>query len=80
MQRLRLRGLTRREAEIALLAGRGMRGSEIAVQLQVTPGTVKSLLGRARDRLDCRDRRELAHVLLRDGLVRPDEMFLPGEG
>src|SRR5207248_5983986 len=58
--RLRLVGLTQRETQVALLAARGLLVREIAQQLEVAPGTVKTLLARARIKLGCRTLRELA--------------------
>ena len=76
-QRLRLHGLTARECEVALLAGRGLLVREIAERLQIAIGTVKALLRRAREKLNCRTVRELSTLLVRAGLIRPEELFLP---
>ena len=74
---LRLRGLSRRAAEAALLAARGYRTREIAEQMQVTEGTVKTHLKRAREKLGCDTARELMAVLLHEGVVRPDDFLTP---
>lgn len=78
-RRLRLQGLTPREAEVALLAAWGFHVREIAQHLQLAPGSVKALLARARQKLGCRDVRELTAVLLREGVVRPEELVDPRE-
>lgn len=63
--RLRLMGLSRREAEVAVLGARGFLVREIAQQLQIAPGTVMTLVARAREKLGCGSMRELAVTLFR---------------
>ena len=75
--RLRLEGLTAREAEVALLAGRGLLVRDIADEQHVSQGTVKSLLKRAREKLGATNVRELSAILLREGLVTADQMLDP---
>ncbi|HZO30701.1 MAG TPA: helix-turn-helix transcriptional regulator [Chloroflexota bacterium] len=75
--RLRLIGLTPRESEIALLVGRGFLVREIAEQIQVSEGTVKTLLARARAKLTCRNVRELSDILLGAGIVDPRDLVGP---
>jgi DNA-binding CsgD family transcriptional regulator len=75
--RLRLIGLTPRESEIALLGARGFLVREIAGQMHVSEGTVKTLLSRARAKLDCRNVRELSDILLGAGIVDPHELVGP---
>lgn len=72
--RLRLLGLSRRETEVALLAAHGLLLRDVASHIQVAPGTVKALLARARRKLGCASVRDLTIVLLREALVRPDEL------
>lgn len=67
--RLRLAGLTPREVEATLLAARGLRVNQIAQEMQVTAGTIKSLLARARDKLGCPTMRDLALLCLTRGLI-----------
>ena len=75
--RLRYLGLTPREAEIALLVGRGFHQSEVAEHLHVTTGTVKKLLARGREKLGCRDAHELRVLLLRERFVLPEDLIDP---
>lgn len=76
-QALTLRGLTRREVEAALLAGQGLSGRAIAERLVIAPGTVKSLLARARRKLGCQGRGNLAIHLLRERIVSPLDLLDP---
>jgi YD repeat-containing protein len=86
VQRLQLLGLSRREAEIALLIGRGLRQREVAAGLFVTEGTVKTTLVRVRRKIGLRSTRDLVHFLLQSGLVglgqlgEPDGPTSPAEG
>ena len=75
--RLRLMGLTPRETEVALLAARGFSVREISQRLQVMPGTVKTLLARARAKLGYRNVRQLMTMFLRVGLIRADQLVDP---
>ena len=77
--RLRLHGLTPREAEVATLSARGYLVREIAERPQVAEGTVKVQLSRARDKLGCRNARELSLMLIRSGIVKPDQLLYPDE-
>lgn len=52
--------LTAREAEVAALAGAGARYKEIARELFITERTVKAHMGAILDKLDLRDRLQLA--------------------
>ncbi len=74
---LRLKGLSPRETEVALLAARGLFVRRIAQVLQVAPGTVKTHLARAREKLECRNVRELASLLLIEGVIRNEELVDP---
>lgn len=77
---LRQQGLTPREAQTALLVGRGFREREIAEQLQVTPGTAKSYVAQAREKLGCSSMRDLMLLLLHLGLVQSEDMGRPAQG
>ncbi len=74
---LRLRGLSPREAEAALLAAHGLRMREVADQMQVSEGTVKTELARAREKLGCGDVRDLVALLLHEGVVKLDDFLTP---
>ncbi len=76
-EQLRLRGLSPREAEVAILSARGLLVARIADTLQLAPGTVKALLARAREKLGCRSVGELARVLLREGVIDPEMLIDP---
>ena len=73
-ERLRLQGFTPREATVAVLAARGLLIREVATRLEIAPGTVKMLLKRGRDKLGCRNVRELTALLLRPGVITPDDL------
>lgn len=55
--------LTRREYEIALLVGEGKTNREISELLFITEGTVKNHLTKILDKLDLRDRTQLAILI-----------------
>jgi DNA-binding NarL/FixJ family response regulator len=66
--------LTSRETEIVRHVASGLRNAEIAQRLAITEATVKSHLNNIFDKLELRDRVELAVYALRHGLVRaPDQ-------
>ncbi len=71
--RLRLKGLTPCESEVALLAARGCTEKGIARERQVTGGTVKALLSRGRVKLGCRNSRDLLVVMLLTGVLSVDQ-------
>ncbi|WP_352420714.1 response regulator transcription factor [Proteiniborus sp.] len=58
-----LKELTRREKEIALLIGEGKSNKEIAETLFITEGTVKNHITKILDKLDLRDRTQLALII-----------------
>ena len=61
--------LTSREAEIVRLVATGLRNAEIAQRLLITEATVKTHLNNIFEKLELRDRVELAVYALRHGLV-----------
>jgi two-component system nitrate/nitrite response regulator NarL len=61
--------LTSREAEIARLVATGLRNAEIAERLLITEATVKTHVNNIFEKLQLRDRVELALYALRHGLV-----------
>ncbi len=61
--------LTSRETEIVRHVASGLRNAEIAQRLAITEATVKSHLNNIFDKLDLRDRVELAVYALRHGLA-----------
>ena len=63
------RQLTGREAEITRLVALGLRNAEIAKRLSITEGTVKTHLNNIYEKLELRDRVELAVYALRHGIV-----------
>src|SRR6266851_6669235 len=62
--------LTSRETEIVRHVASGFRNAEIAQRLAITEATVKSHLNNIFDKLELRDRVELAVYALRHGLAR----------
>ncbi|MBI3393934.1 MAG: helix-turn-helix transcriptional regulator, partial [Nitrospirae bacterium] len=54
------RGLTAKEQEVAAWVARGLRNAEIGQRLGVTENTVKVHLRRIYQKLNCRNRAELA--------------------
>lgn len=61
--------LTERELSVARLVGQGMSNDEIAGELGLSTGTVKNVVSAALDKLDLRDRTQLAIYAIRSGLV-----------
>lgn len=60
--------LTVREAQVLLLAARGLADQEIAEYLGLARPTVSNLVGRVRVKIGARDRTALAHGAGRHGL------------
>lgn len=65
--------LSSREIEIARLVALGLRNAEIAGRLAITEATVKAHLNKVFQKLELRDRVELARFAIRTGLARADE-------
>lgn len=61
----KLKELTKREYEIALLVGEGKSNKEISNKLFITEGTVKNHITKILDKLEIRDRTQLA-VLVKE--------------
>ena len=61
--------LTRRESEIVRCVAIGLRNAEVAERLSIGEGTVKTHLNNIFQKLGIRDRVELTHFALRNGLV-----------
>jgi DNA-binding NarL/FixJ family response regulator len=66
-----LQELTQRELEVLRLLGRGLSNDEIAQQLVIGEGTVKTHIGRIFDKLGLRDRAAAIVFAFDHGLVRP---------
>lgn len=65
-----LKELTRKEIEIALLIGEGKSNKEVANQLFITEGTVKNHITKILDKLELRDRTQLAIYLKNKSLPK----------
>ena len=68
----RLRELTARELEVLRLIGRSASNTEIAEQLVIGEGTVKTHIGRIFDKLELRDRAAAIVFSFDQGLVSPN--------
>ncbi|MFD7832930.1 response regulator [Kitasatospora sp. NPDC059803] len=66
-----LRAVTGRELEVLTLIGRGLTNAEIAEQLSVSTGTVKTHVGHLLAKLAARDRVHLVITAYRATLVEP---------
>jgi DNA-binding NarL/FixJ family response regulator len=64
--------LTQRELEVLRLVGRGLSNDEIAEQLVIGEGTVKTHIGRIFDKLGVRDRSAAIVFAFDHGIVRPE--------
>jgi two-component system, NarL family, response regulator NreC len=61
--------LTSREREVLILAAQGMTGAQTAERLCISPRTVESHRARLMQKLGLRNRAELIHYAVRQGLV-----------
>jgi DNA-binding CsgD family transcriptional regulator len=61
--------LTNREREVLALLAQGLRGSEVAVRLDVSGDTVKTHIRNAMRRLDARTRIQAVVIALQAGLL-----------
>jgi DNA-binding NarL/FixJ family response regulator len=64
-------GLTAREIEVLTLVGRGLSNQEIAAELTISMGTVKTHIGNLLAKLHARDRAQLVIAAYESGLVTP---------
>jgi DNA-binding NarL/FixJ family response regulator len=67
--RRQLDALTDREKEVLIAVGRGRTNTEIATELFISEGTVKTYVGRLLDKLVARDRVQLVITAYECGLV-----------
>ena len=63
--------LTPRELEVVTSVARGLKNNAIAQQLGVSMETVKTHVGNAMDKLNARDRTQMAVMALLHGLINP---------
>lgn len=64
-------GLTPREAEVLALIAAGMSNNEIADDLAIGEGTVKSHINHLLTKIDARDRAQAVTVACQHGLTQP---------
>ncbi|WP_091672724.1 response regulator [Micromonospora auratinigra] len=63
--------ITEREREVLTLIARGRSNADLAAELSLSPGTVKTYVGRLLSKLDARDRAQLVILAYETGLVSP---------
>jgi DNA-binding NarL/FixJ family response regulator len=66
-----LNALTDREREVVALVALGLTNEEIAVELVLSPATARTHVGRAKMKLQARDRAQLVVFAYQSGLVTP---------
>jgi DNA-binding NarL/FixJ family response regulator len=66
-----LNALTDREREVVALVAQGMTNEEIAAELVLSPATARTHVGRAKMKLQARDRAQLVVFAYQSGLVTP---------
>jgi DNA-binding NarL/FixJ family response regulator len=69
----RLAALTAREHEVLTLIGRGRSNAEIAQDLTLAPGTVRTHIGRIFAKLELRDRAQAVITAYECGLIQPSD-------
>lgn len=58
-----------RERDALVLAGKGLRGSEVAARMHVAPATLANIMSKARKKLTCQNTPEACVMLAKAGLL-----------